>query len=62
MGILDCLDYKYGNVVYKFGNVIRQKMGIVIFLKKHFYKLEKSALTIMENILIFEGRENCKLM
>jgi len=41
MGILDCLDYKYGNVVYKFGNVIRQKMGIVIFLKKHFYKLEK---------------------
>ena len=62
MGILDCLDYKYGNVVYKFGNVIRQKMGIVIFLKKHFYKLEKNTLTTMENILIFEGRENCKLM
>ena len=30
MGIQDYFDYKYGNVVYKYGNDIRQKMGIVI--------------------------------
>ena len=42
MEISDGMDYKYGNIVYKFGNITRQKMGIVINWEKHFYKLEKT--------------------